>query len=306
MKKYLIAFILFTAVANGFCQNFILPLWEKEIPNFQKTDEVEFRDTSDVVRISYVQTPEIEVYLPTKKGATGQAVVICPGGGYVRLAYDWEGSDIAKLFNSRGIAAIVLKYRLPISKSNIVPHETPLIDVKRAMRLTRYHAASWNIDSNKIGVIGFSAGGHLASTLGTHFDFVLSFASDPVETMSSRPDFMILIYPVISMTQSFMHKGSRNALLGESSDPELARYYSNELQVKKDTPPTFLIHSTDDKSVPVENSLVFYKALIEQNVPVEMHIYPEGGHGFSLATGKGHWQFWTERCFDWLDWLEKN
>jgi len=277
-----------------------LTLWSDNIPNYQKADEVEIRDSTDVVQISYVQQPDISVYLSSKKIATGQAVVICPGGGYRILAYDFEGSDVAKWLNSKGIAAIVLKYRLPVSKSNIVNHKSPLLDVQQAIRLTRYHAKEWGIDRDKIGIVGFSAGGHLASTAGTHFDSGKPNAIDPVESMSSRPDFMILIYPVITFTDSFMHKGSRNALLGENPDPALIEYYSNELQVTTDTPPTFIVHAGDDKSVPIENSLVFYQFLKDNGVPTEFHIYPQGGHGFSLAIGKGRLETWTDRCIDWL------
>lgn len=284
----------------GFGQNFSLPLWSENIPNYQKTDEVEIRELADIVIVRSVQKPEISVYLPSKKNATGQAVVICPGGGYRILAYDWEGSDIARWFSSRGIAAIVLKYRLPESKSNIVKHKSPLLDAQRALRLTRYHAREWNIDPDKIGIIGFSAGGHLASTAGTHFDFGEPNSPDPVGSLRSRPDFMILLYPVITFTQSFMHKGSRDALLGENPDSTLIHHYSNELQVTADTPPTFIVHAGDDKVVPVENSLVFYQALKDNGVPTELHIYPAGEHGFSLAIGKGYLETWTDRCIDWL------
>lgn len=301
MIKYsVLVVIIFMINAVCFGQNYILPLWSDNIPNYQKTDEVEIRDSTDVIRVSYVQRPDISVYLPSKKNATGQAVVICPGGGYRILAYDWEGSDIAKWLNSKGVAAIVLKYRLPISKSNIVNHKSPLLDAQCAIRLTRYHAKEWDIDKDNIGIIGFSAGGHLASTAGTHFDSAKSNAIDPVESISSRPDFMILIYPVITFTKSFMHKGSRNALIGENPDPTLIEYYSNELQVKMDTPPTFIVHAGDDKSVPVENSLLFYQSLKDNGVPAELHIYPEGGHGFSLAIGKGYLATWPDRCIDWL------
>lgn len=296
-----IGFLLFAAAS--FAQSFTLPLWTGEIPNNRKTSEVEVRDTSDVIRISNVQIPDITVYLPANRYATGQAIVICPGGGYVRLAYDLEGSDIAKWLNSKGIAAIVLKYRLPISSNNIVGHKSPLLDVKRAMRIVRYFASGWHIDKNKIGVMGFSAGGHLASTLGTHFDYGDRNAIDKIDRMSSRPDFMILCYPVITFTKPFMHRGSRNALLGKNPDSSLINFYSNELQVKDDTPPTFIVHADDDGTVPVENSLVFYKALRGKEIPVELHIYPEGGHGFGLALGKGHLESWSNRCIDWLRWL---
>ena len=300
MRYSVLTFILLITNTVCFGQNYILPLWSDNIPNYQKADEVEIRDSTDVVRISYVQQPDISVYLSSKKIATGQAVVICPGGGYRILAYDFEGSDVAKWLNSKGIAAIVLKYRLPVSKSNSVNHKSPLLDVQQAIRLTRYHAKEWGIDRDKIGIIGFSAGGHLASTAGTHFDSGKPNAIDPVESMSSRPDFMILIYPVITFTDSFMHKGSRNALLGENPDPALIEYYSNELQVTTDTPPTFIVHAGDDKSVPIENSLVFYQFLKDNGVPTEFHIYPQGGHGFSLAIGKGRLETWTDRCIDWL------
>ncbi len=301
MMKYLVL-IIFISLINTVClgQNYIIPLWADNIPNYQKTNEIELRDSTDIIRVRYVQQPDISVYLSSKKNATGQAVVICPGGGYTNLAYDWEGADIAKWLNSKGIAAIVLKYRLPVSKSNIINHKSPLLDAQRAIRLTRYHAIEWNIEKDKIGIMGFSAGGHLASTAGIHFETEEPNNIDPVMAMSSRPDFMILIYPVITFSRTFIHKGSRNALLGENPDPKLIEYYSNELQVNKDTPPTFIVHASDDKSVPVENSLVFYQSLKDNGIPVEMHIYPEGGHGFSLAIGKGYLQTWTDRCIDWL------
>jgi len=301
MKKYsVLVVIIFLVNTLCFGQNYTLPLWPDNIPNYQKTDEIEIRDTTDAVRISCVQKPDISVYLPSKGNATGQAVVICPGGGYRILAYDKEGSDIAKWLNSKGIAAIVLKYRLPLSKSNIVNHKSPLLDAQRAIRLTRYYANEWNIKKDKIGIMGFSAGGHLVSTAGTHFDVGDSSASDPVESMSSRPDFMVLVYPVITFNEAFTHKGSRSALLGENPDSTLIKYYSNEFQVKDNTPPTFIVHAGDDKSVPIENSLLFYHALKDKGIPAEFHIYPEGGHGFSLAIGKGYLETWPDRCIDWL------
>ena len=301
MIKYslcITAFLLLSTICFG--QSYILPLWSENIPNYQKTDQVEVRETTDIVMFSLVQKPEISVFLPSKKNATGQAVVVCPGGGYRVVCYDWEGTDIAKWLNSKGIAAIVLKYRLPGSKSNIVRHKSPLLDAQRAIRLTRFHAEEWNISKDKIGIMGFSAGGHLASTAGTHYDSGNPDASDPIDMLSCRPDFMILLYPVITLTKSFTHSGSRKTLLGENPDSTLVNYYSNELHVTPDTPPTFIVHAGDDKSVPIENSLIFYKALNDNDVPTEMHIYPQGGHGFSLAIGKGYLDTWTDRCIDWL------
>jgi len=282
-------------------QNFKISLYpEGMIPNSIPCKSMEIKDTSNIVRISNVQVPDISVYLPSGRNARDEAVIICPGGGYKVLAYDWEGGDIAKFWNSKGIAAIVLKYRLPSSVSQLEPHKAPLMDAQRAMRLVRYHAREWNINPDRIGIMGFSAGGHLASSLCTHFDNGDPDNNDPVERISCRPDFSMLIYPVITFTKASQHKGSRKTLAGE--DEELMNFYSSELQVNENTPPAILIHSSDDKSVPVENSILYFNALLSKNILVEMHIYPYGGHGFSLAIGKGgHLSTWTERCYDWLN-----
>jgi acetyl esterase/lipase len=287
-------------------QDITVPLWPAgKVPNYQKTDEVEKRESTDIVRFSKVQSPEIAVFLPAKKNSTGQAVIICPGGGYAYLAYDWEGSDVAKLLNSKGITAIVLKYRLPNSKSNITPNLSPLIDAKRAMRIVRANAGKWGIQKNNIGIMGFSAGGHLASTLATHFDSGDTNSKDSIEQQSSRPDFAVLVYPVITMNKAFTHMGSRTNLLGNNPDSSLVTLYSNELQVTRQTPPTFLVHASDDKAVPVENSLRFYEAVKNNDIPVEMHIYPQGGHGFALALGKGQLENWTNLLVGWLRTVNK-
>jgi acetyl esterase/lipase len=303
MKKLLIFMLITSMLTPLIAQNQILPLWKGEPPNYKETGEVIVWDTADIVRVRNVQKPDIAIFLPSKKNATGEAIVICPGGGYAILAYDWEGSDIARWLNSRGIAAFVLKYRLPGSKSNIVPHESPLMDAQRAMRLVRFNASKWNVDPGKIGVMGFSAGGHLASTLSTHFDAGDPSSSDPVEQLSCRPDFSVLLYPVISFTEDFQHSGSRINLIGEDADESLVKYYSNELQVTEDTPPAILIHSDDDTSVPVENSLAYYKALRANHVSSEIHIFPYGGHGFSLAIGQGHLSSWPDRVIDWIHYI---
>lgn len=282
-----------------------LPLYE-EIPNSKPSDEEEEIVAGNMILISKVQEPSIQVFLPSKKNSNRQAVVICPGGGYSVLAYDWEGTDIAKWLNSHGIAGIVLKYRLPSPESQQEPSEAPLMDAKRAMRLTREHAEEWNIDPEQIGVIGFSAGGHLASTLGTHFDKGDAGSDDPVEKFSSRPDFMILGYPVISFNEQIGHLGSRNNLLGDSPTEALVEKFSNELQVAEDNPPTFIFHSQDDTAVPVENSLVFYKALRQAKVPAEMHLYPKGGHGYSLGLdSQGTHSTWPTACIEWLQELRQ-
>jgi acetyl esterase/lipase len=286
-------------------QEFRLPLYSGAIPNSKNTGDSEKTERTDITFITHVQVPDIAVYLPTKKLATGQAVVICPGGGYWGLAYDLEGTDIARLLNSMGVAAIILKYRLPLYGNTIEPHKAPLMDAQRAMRLVRHNAPKWNINPSKIGIMGFSAGGHLASTLGTHFDPGNRMASDSVEKESCRPDFMILMYPVISFTDSGMHVGSKEALIGKVPDPMLARYYSNELQVKDDTPPAFIVHADDDNGVPVENSLLMYKALRARHIPAELHILSEGEHGFGLGTGNDHIASWTNSLKLWLEWLNK-
>jgi len=305
MKWMLLSFFASSSLSIT-AQEYTIPLWPAgKVPYYQKTTEVEKRDTGDVIRITLVQSPDIAVYLPSKRNATGQAIIICPGGGYGGLSYSWEGSDPARLLSARGIAAIVLKYRLPNSKSIVTPHLAPLEDAKRAIRMVRANAAKWNIKKEAVGIMGFSAGGHLASTLATHFDSGDANATDSIERQSSRPDFAVLVYPVISLSKPIMHAGSRNNLIGATPDSSLAKLYSNELQVTKETPPTFLVHATDDKSVPVENSLLFYQALKDHNVPTEMHIYPKGGHGFGLAIGRGYLESWTERLVDWMRSLGK-
>lgn len=307
MKKIYPLLLLFLFLSPQICfsQERVIPLWpDDQIPNFQESDESEIRQMNDILWIENVQKPTLELFLPAKRNATRQAVVIFPGGGYRGLAYDWEGTDIAKWFNSKGIAAFVLKYRLPVSTSVIVPNEAPLQDAKQAIRTVRANAEEWNIFGNQIGIMGFSAGGHLASTLGTHFNHEDSVEPDSINSLNVRPDFMILMYPVITMKEPYTHSGSKTNLLGENPEADLVEYFSNEAQVTEKTPPTFIVHATDDEAVPVENSLMFYKALKEKNISVEMHIYPEGGHGFSLAIEKGYLQTWPDRLFDWLKEIE--
>lgn len=299
---FLFVIMMESLVVSG--QEFLLPLYDGNIPNANNTIIEEKIVLEEIKTISQVQVPDIAVYLPAKRNATGQAVVICPGGGYWVLAYDWEGSDIARYLNSIGVAAVVLKYRLPTYGNTIEPHKAPLMDAQRAMRLVRFNAAKWNIDPEKIGIMGFSAGGHLASTLGTHFDYGNPTASDSVERISCRPDFMVLMYPVITFTDSSMHSGSRDALIGKNPETNLAVYYSNELQVKDDSPPAFFVHADNDKGVPVENTLMMYKALRAKKIPAELHIISEGEHGFGLGVGNEHVASWTNNLKLWLNWLD--
>lgn len=223
-------------------------------------------------------------------------VVVCPGGSYVNLAMDHEGLQIAQWLNGHGITAFVLKYRLGPKYH----HPVELGDAQQAIRYVRLHAADYEIDRNRIGIWGFSAGGHLASSAGTHFDGGKAGDADTIQQQSSRPDFMILAYPVITLTEPYLHRGSRNNLLGENPDPALVELMSNEKQVTKDTPPTFLFHTTDDSVVPVENSIMFYSALRKAGVPAEMHIYMKGPHGVGLAQADPALSSWPLRLADWL------
>jgi len=301
-RRFLLIFLLAQFITS-YGQDYRLPLYSHEIPNSKYTGAQEKVEKKDIILISNVQTPDIAVYLPGKRFATGQAVIVCPGGGYWVLAYDLEGTDIAKYLNSIGVAAIVLKYRLPVYGNCIEPHKAPLMDAQRAMRLVRYNAKAWNIDPAKIGIMGFSAGGHLASTLGTHFDYGNKTSADSVERLSCRPDFMILMYPVISFVDSSSHKGSHEALLGKNPGKAMLNYYSNEMQVTDDTPPAFFVHADNDDGVPVENTLLMYKAMRKKNIPAELHILSEGGHGFGLGINNDHIGSWTNNLKLWLGWL---
>jgi acetyl esterase/lipase len=299
--KYLqvILLLIFTNQIIG--QDTIIPLWPKDkIPNDIESDEKEEFFVHDGIQMySKVQEPALEVYLPAAQNATGEAMLIFPGGGYQILAYDWEGTDIAKFLNGKGIAGIVVKYRLPSDVSQKEKQNVPLIDAQRALRIVRYYSKKFNFDTNKIGIIGFSAGGHLASTLGTHYDEKVYEPIDEVDTLSARPDFMALGYPVISMG-AMTHGGSKSNLLGENTSQKLVDHFSNEKQVTEHTPPTFLVHATDDGAVPVENSLLFFQALKDKGVSGTMHIYPKGGHGFSLALNDLHLVGWTARLYEWI------
>jgi acetyl esterase/lipase len=264
-------------------------LWTNNIPGAQGSDQKD--------------TPALMVYVPAVEKATGAAVVICPGGGYDHHAMDHEGRQVAEWFCQQGIAAFILRYRLP---GDGYRHPIPLMDTQRAIRLVRFNAEKWHSKSDKIGIIGFSAGGHLASTAGTHFDKPVStegYTPDAIDAVSARPDFMILIYPVISMQEEMTHDGSKKNLLGPHPPQELVELLSNEKQVTPRTPPTFLVHASDDDGVPVENSIRFYEALRKARVPAEMHIYLKGGHGFGMRPSAGPAAQWPDECLKWMQQL---
>jgi acetyl esterase/lipase len=238
--------------------------------------------------------PGVYIYRPAEPN--GAAVVICPGGGYGALAMDHEGNQIGAWLNKHGITGVVLKYRLG-PKYN---HPIPLWDAQRALRYVRATAPDLKIDPKRIGILGFSAGGHLASTAGTHFDAGNKDAQDPIDRVSCRPDFMVLLYPVITFSDPWAHKGSRNNLLGKDPDPKLIELLNNEKQVTKDTPPTFLAHTHEDSGVRPENSVLFYLALKKNNVPAELHIYEKGPHGLGLGKKDTPFASWPDRCIAWL------
>lgn len=270
----------------------VVNLYPGTIPNTKPTIVIEDSTDKSGSLIRRVITPTLEIYLPQKEIATGAAVIICPGGSYKVLVYQGEGTATAKEFAKKGVAAFVLRYRLPNDSFVIDKSIAPLQDAQQAIKKVRENALSWSIDPNIIGIMGFSAGGHLASTAATHFQNALI---ENKNNTSVRPDFLILIYPVISMQDSLTHIDSRRNLLGAQLSKAMIDNFSNELQVTEQSPPTYLMHAGDDKLVDVDNSILFYEALRHYSVPVEMHIYPAGGHGF-IFRQKG----WMNPLFEWM------
>ncbi|GAA4324964.1 hypothetical protein GCM10023149_26940 [Mucilaginibacter gynuensis] len=271
-----------------------IPLYAKGVPN-SKPAPADYAETRDKDWIYKVTDPTITPYFPEKDKANGAAVVICPGGSYSGLASAHEGWQVAAEFNKIGVAAFVLKYRLPSDAIMVDKTIGPLQDAQRAIQLIRERAAEWGINPSKVGIIGFSAGGHLASTAGTHFDKVVI---ENKKNISVRPDFLVLIYPVISFGE-FTHSGSKENLSGKTPSAQTVDLYSNEKQVTTNTPPTFLVHATDDTVVPVQNSLLFYDALLKNKVKAEMHIYQQGGHGFGLNLPQTQ-KRWFQSLANWM------
>jgi len=259
------------------------PLWPRGAPGALGTEP------KDV--------PQLIWSLPPAGTETGAAIVVCPGGGYGHLAMDHEGKQVAAWLNERGIAAFVCDYR---HRNKGYGHPAPLQDVQRAIRTVRARAEELGLDPARVGVLGFSAGGHLASTVSTHFDAGDDAASDPVERVSCRPDFSILCYPVIAMGEPYMHAGSMKNLLGESPDPKLVESLCNNKQVTKETPPTFLWHTSEDTAVKPENSIVYYQACLAAGVPVELHIFQKGRHGVGMNPDVPGADRWGEALHTWL------
>jgi pectinesterase len=275
-------------------------LYKNGVPNSTgATNKENFTVRDNVTRIAKVSVPTLTIFKPAKPN--GKSVIICPGGGYTILAFDKEGTRVAEEMNRWGVTAFVLKYRLPDDSAMVDKSIAPLQDAQQAIRLVRSNAKEWGIDKNKIGIMGFSAGGHLASTAATHFDYKADINNN--DTTSVRPDFAILIYPVISFDSAITHKGSRNNLVGANATEEKTNFFSNELQVSSKTPPAFLVHAGDDGAVPVDNSIRFYQACIKNKVPAELHLYPAGGHGFGMYN-KTTTDNWMERLSNWLNSLK--
>lgn len=302
MKRLLSVFVFLIVITQTMKAQKVFPLYEGPVPNAKPCDvkQKEFIDTTwnkdGILIVSGITNPTITVFEAPKEKRNGTAVLICPGGGYSIVAAGHEGNDLAKLFNSYGVTAFVLRYRLPNDACMENKGFVPLMDAQQALYLIRKNAKQYGIDENKVGIMGFSAGGHLASTVGTHFNDAVR---KELSGANLRPDFMILGYPVISFSDSIGHIGSRDALIGKNPDQKLLHYFSNEEQVTANTPPTFLVHTSDDDAVKVANSIHFYEALIKNKVSAEMHIYEKGGHGFGLnnntTTDK-----WFDRCINWM------
>ncbi|MEO5893773.1 MAG: alpha/beta hydrolase [Ferruginibacter sp.] len=283
----------------------VIPLYKDSIPNSRPAkDEEKVEYPNGITITSKISRPTLTIFLPKREIANGTAVVICPGGGYWVNASSHEGTDVAREFAAMGVAAFVVKYRIPDDATMVNREIGPLQDAQQALKLVRDRAKEWNVNPDRVGIMGFSAGGHLASTAGTHYDKAV-IANN--EHTSLRPDFMILIYPVISFNDSIGHKGSKEQLIGKNPSPEKVKEYSNELQVTGKTPPTFLVHASDDDGVDPQNSIVFYQALIKNKVPAELHIYQSGGHGFGMKQ-KNKNELWMERCRNWMEvsgWMKK-
>ncbi len=258
-----------------------LPLWPNGAPGAKGNGEID--------------RPSMTVFLPASN-PTRTGVVIAPGGGYMMLAFEKEGTELARFLNAHGVAAFVVKYRL----GPTYHYPVELEDAQRAIRTVRAHAAEYGVAPDHVGMMGFSAGGHLAATAGTHFDAGRADAVDAIERQGSRPDFLVLGYPVITLTAPYAHAGSRKYLLGDKPDPKLVRSLSAETQVTRQTPPTFLFTTTDDDIVPVMNSVLFYSALVKAGVPAEMHIFQHGAHGAGLAQDNPELRVWPELLLAWM------
>jgi len=297
--KILSTILLGIIMFNLSAQTKVIDIWNGKVPNsiFNKDIKETIDSADNWIKRKNVTIPTLEMYASEESRSNGTAVIICPGGAYGLLAVGHEGSQVAQWLNSIGITAFVLNYRLPNDAIMENKSIAPLQDAQEAMRIVRSHAKEWNINPDKIGIMGFSAGGHVASTLTTHYNHKVYQTKD---TVSARPDFSILIYPVITMDSATTNTWSRNNLIGNNPAKKDVLYFSNELHVSKNTPPAFLIHSIDDDAVPVQNSINYAMALHKYNIPCELHIYQSGKHGYGMGRTSNTESSWTEACKKWL------
>ncbi len=298
-KMVTVCTCLIMVTGTLFGQSKVISLWNGKVPGaIQNTNYKQAVDSADYwIKMRFVTQPALDMYPAPAEKATGTAVIICPGGGYWGLAIAHEGVAVAQWLNSLGITAFVLKYRLPNDDIMVDKSIGPMQDGQQAIRLVRQHAKEWGIYPDKVGIMGFSAGGHLASTLSTRFH---EKVYEPSNAASARPDFSLLIYPVISMEKDVTHMGSRTNLLGENPSPDQVKHFSNELQVSSETPPAFLVHSMDDGAVPVRNSMLYASAMADHHVPCELHVYQSGGHGYGLGRSENTESSWPDACRKWL------
>ncbi len=279
-------------VTSAFAANTVIPLWPEGVPNAKPSLGEEHLEQG---HISNVSIPTLTFYGPAIDRPNGTAVIICPGGGYTRLSTEREGVQYANWLSTLGVTSFVLKYRMAE-----FGHPAPLQDVLRAVRIVRSRAAEFKIDADRIGVMGSSAGGHLAASAGTLFDHADGKTGAPLDSVNARPDFLILMYPVITMYDPVAHVGSRENLIGTHPTPELTRLMSVEKQVTAQTPPTLLIQTQEDKTVPVDNSILFFQALTRAHVPAEMYLFEHGSHGMGMRDGLGTASNWPKRAEEWL------
>lgn len=297
-KMFMLAGVIMMTTSI-FSQNKIIEVWKGKVPGSIKNPNYkQIVDSVYYIKLRNISKPTIEVYPASADNNSGTAIVVCPGGGYYGVSFLSEGVEIAKWLNQLGITAVVLHYRLPNDVIMENKSIAPLQDGQEAIRIVRRNAKKWGIDPHKIGIMGFSAGGHLASTVSTHFN---EKVYSPIDSTSARPDFSLLIYPVISMDSAITHAGSRENLLGKHPLPEMVKHFSNELQVNGETPPAFMVHSIDDGAVPVQNSIGYAMAMQKYHVPCELHIYQSGGHGYGLGRSKNTESSWPEACRKWLE-----
>ncbi|WP_373056632.1 alpha/beta hydrolase [Zunongwangia sp. H14] len=296
MKKAILAFIFIFTAGFAMAQEFT-KIWPTgKMPN---SKGMQLEQIEENQRITQVSEPGFYTFLPAPEENKGAAVLILPSGGYHHLTYNWGGFQVAKWFNTLGISAFVLNYRLPTSPDLEVSYKGPIQDAQRTMKIIRANAEKYKIDPEKMGIFATSAGGHLASTLGTHSEDFSVIENDTLNGYSFRPDFLVLVSPVISFGK-YAHEGSRDNFLGESPSEELLNKYSNELQVTSDTPPAFLVHAQNDNVVNPLNSIMFYEAMIENGVKGSLHIFPKGQHAIGIGNDSNLTELWKELCEEWL------